>query len=112
MEKKGFTLIELLIVVAIIGILAAVGAVVIPNVLTNTKENVIKTNHNSFIKFAQNQFMQCNLGKSDLVYKVWTGATITMPCSNGPQQHTTGIYEHMNAEGYINPYTDYFVIDY
>ena len=33
MNKKGFTLIELLIVVAIIGILAAVGAAVIPGLL-------------------------------------------------------------------------------
>ena len=37
--SKGFTLIELLIVVAIIGILAAVGAAVIPGLLDNTKRN-------------------------------------------------------------------------
>ena len=36
--RKGFTLIELLIVVAIIGILAAIGATVIPNILGNAKE--------------------------------------------------------------------------
>jgi prepilin-type N-terminal cleavage/methylation domain-containing protein len=35
--NKGFTLIELLIVVAIIGILAAVGAAVIPNILNKAK---------------------------------------------------------------------------
>ena len=36
-SKRGFTLIELLIVVAIIGILAAVGATVIPGLLEKTK---------------------------------------------------------------------------
>ena len=45
-NKKGFTLIELLIVVAIVGILAAVGAVIIPNVLGNAKDKVTEKNHN------------------------------------------------------------------
>ena len=45
MNKKGFTLIELLIVVAIIGILAAVGAVVIPNVLDKTKKTATIKQH-------------------------------------------------------------------
>jgi prepilin-type N-terminal cleavage/methylation domain-containing protein len=35
--EKGFTLIELLIVVAIIGILAAVGVTVIPGILEKAK---------------------------------------------------------------------------
>ena len=46
MKHNGFTLIELLIVVAIIGILAAVGAVIIPNVLGNAKDKVTEKNHN------------------------------------------------------------------
>ena len=49
MQKKGFTLIELLIVVAILGILAAVGAVVIPNVLGNAKSTCAEDNHKKMI---------------------------------------------------------------
>ena len=45
MKQRGFTLIELLIVVAIIGILAAVGAAVIPNLLTNAKIKCATANH-------------------------------------------------------------------
>ena len=40
--QKGFTLIELLIVVAIIGILATVGAAVIPGLLEKTKITDVK----------------------------------------------------------------------
>ena len=50
MNKKGFTLIELLIVVAIIGILAAVGAAVIPNLLTNAKIKCATANHQQIWK--------------------------------------------------------------
>ncbi len=59
MNKKGFTLIELLIVVAIIGILAAVGAVVIPNILEKTKITTLKHNHNSLVKEFQLKAVEC-----------------------------------------------------
>ena len=57
--NKGFTLIELLIVVAIIGILAAVGAAVIPNLLTNAKIAAAKANHKTVVNFIKVNFAKC-----------------------------------------------------
>ena len=67
-KQKGFTLIELLIVVAIIGILAAVGAVVIPNVLGGAKEKTATSNHKAISDWVQVQFTQCSLGEANLTY--------------------------------------------
>ena len=55
--KKGFTLIELLIVVAIIGILAAVGAAVIPGLLEKAKQTTIKANHKNVVTFFSAQII-------------------------------------------------------
>ena len=71
--KKGFTLIELLIVVAIIGILAAVGTAVIPGLLENAKINASKENHKNAVKFAQTQFLRCTQGEQQVGYKVVNG---------------------------------------
>jgi prepilin-type N-terminal cleavage/methylation domain-containing protein len=59
--NKGFTLIELLIVVAIIGILAAVGTAVIPGLLGKSKMNVTKVNHSNVVKKITLTIMDCNL---------------------------------------------------
>ena len=57
--NKGFTLIELLIVVAIIGILAAVGAAVIPGLLEKAKINATIASHNSIVKYLKTQQVFC-----------------------------------------------------
>ena len=62
MKRKGFTLIELLIVVAIIGILAGVGAALIPRVLENTKVNATRSNHEAIVRFAKTASIQCEMG--------------------------------------------------
>ena len=55
-KQKGFTLIELLIVVAIIGILAAVGAAVIPGLLGGAKVKATPANHKEITNFMMIKF--------------------------------------------------------
>ena len=57
--NKGFTLIELLIVVAIIGILAAVGAAVIPGLLENAKIKTMQTIHADVVKVIRIEMTKC-----------------------------------------------------
>ena len=57
--KKGFTLVELLVVVAILGILAAVGIVSFGGFLGSAKENVVKANWTSVIKYMKTVELQC-----------------------------------------------------
>ena len=64
LNKKGFTLIELLIVVAIIGILAAVGAAVIPNLLNKTKDTVTEKNHDLVVSTIRNDVVIFELNGS------------------------------------------------
>ena len=50
MEQKGFTLLELLVVVAIIGILAAVGVVAYNGYTSSAKKSAAKANHKNVVK--------------------------------------------------------------
>ena len=62
--KKGFTLVELLVVVAILGILAAVGIVSFGGFLGSAKENVVKANWTSVIKYMKTVELQCQIDSS------------------------------------------------
>ncbi len=66
--KKGFTLVELLVVVAILGILAAVGSVSFGGFLGSAKENATLANHKNVVNFMNTKVTQCSINETiDLV---------------------------------------------
>ena len=103
--KKGFTLIELLIVVAIIGILAAVGAVIIPNMLTNAKIAAAKQNFKTVETIFRAEEAGCHIGKELFLgfisCKYWTpGRRATLFFSR--RNITHGV--HLYITDMSNPY--------
>ena len=67
MNKSGFSLIELLVVVAIIGILAAVGIVAYSGYTESAKINTAKSNFKSILKYIEVEVASCDVAGGTII---------------------------------------------
>ena len=115
--NKAFTLVELLVVMAIIGILSAVGIVAYNNYSLEAKKRATIANWRTAIAFIENTFAQCKLKGSSATIQLSVNAgsiscntALSSKASVNNMADTFMIY--LLEQNFINPYnkTDLAVI--
>jgi prepilin-type N-terminal cleavage/methylation domain-containing protein len=101
--KNGFTLLELLVVIAVIGILAAVGIPAYKGYLETSRINATMAKHKLMTNFVRSSLAFCSTGAANLTLNSYYGKT-SVSCANDPWNLAISFATHFRYSNIGNPY--------
>ena len=111
-NQEGFTLIELLIVVAIIGVLAAVGIPLYQGYITEAKVKSTKHQHQEIVHFITASIVKCDISNGSITLLNAAQNEVSFDCALDLGEWRNKMYEHFshglrwdNPWGTPNPHT-------
>ena len=103
-KKSAFTLIELLIVVAILGILAAVGIPMYQGYQDTAKYNATRANFNNASSFIAAELTKCGISNTMALKREANKGSETKTCQDAATTVATALITHFGFDGWKNPY--------